>query len=233
MKKIFLYFICIILLLIFWGGISKITGQVKLSSFGINAGWYNPSFDYWVKSSSVSNWDEKFGGSVIAGINLQFRIMDLINLRIGADYWKQSVEQKDILVGSNYENEKLSIRLIPINVDLIYKMHLTGFCQITPYFGAGGKIFFIEKKFTRSPVDAQAIEDTDNGWCFAGNIFAGFEKQIFCNLNAGIEISYILGEYTQQEKNIGEEISDHKVSISGFNIMATINYAVNFCFLDF
>ena len=211
---------------------SIVQGQVKINSFGISMGWYNPSLDYWKEISFVSGWDKKFDGSFNGGMNVQFQFVNNINLRVSADYWEQSVKQNNIQVGAIVENEKLTLRIIPVSADLIYNLSFAKVFDAVPYIGAGGKIFYLKRTFTRSPVSAQSTDEIADGRSYAGNVFVGIDKNIIGNLNAGIEFRYVFGKYIQQEKNVLGEISDRDVSIAGPNISFVINYVIDMRLFD-
>ncbi|MGD8777883.1 MAG: outer membrane beta-barrel protein [Ignavibacteria bacterium] len=204
--------------------ISIFRAQTIYRSIGVDVGWYKPSMDYWNDNSSFAEGDENFGGDFTGRLNIQANIIDPLRVKLGAEYWNESINRQNFPASVGLDNNKLSIRLIGLTGSAIVDFPLFNIQALQTYIGVGGGYYFIQKKVETAFTNGTSAEDTDDGRDFIWHTLIGVEKELFSNFSAGLEFRYLLGDYTQQLEDVYGNVSDENVSLSGPEITLTFNY---------
>jgi opacity protein-like surface antigen len=211
-----------ILLTLCFLGIVTVTqtmAQVKVSSLGINVGYYTPEMDYW-NDNALSGWDNQFSGSISGNVLLEVYLSDPVSARIDAGYYKEDITQSGIPYGNTTRTDKIEIQMIPVTFSLIGRIHPANIEPLEFYGGAGIGVNFITMKYTRDLPDGQIVDEPD-GRNYLAYFTAGLDYPVMANLGLGLEFRYIWGTYKQL---LGDAGLSENVSINGPQGLFSIKY---------
>ena len=200
------------------------TAQIGLHSTGIGISWYKPSLDYWNNKSSISDWENRFDGSLAYDFNLKILLLPKLKGNFAVGFWEETISQNNIKTGWGFGRQELSIRLLPISGSLSFDIYKRDSLSFNFYIGIGGSLNFIQKTFSHFPNEFPPTFDIDNGRDYTAFLLGGIEKKIFHRFTIGLEGKYHLGNYIQQVQEVSGKINREKVSLSGFQILVTLNY---------
>lgn len=197
---------------------SRYGGGVSLKEFGIGAGAYFPSMDYY-KDRTGYEFNTGLSSQVFAHIALN----SIVGIRLSTGYNRVSGTQP---VTSEW-SEEMSLGLMPFNGELLLNYNTGGGSKkfqssaFNPIFyigaGTGYNLLFI--KYTTPTGGSQ--KNTGSTLTYHG--LAGIQVPIG-QLAFGIEGQYVFGSYSQAYINNNGSEFQELVSINGPKIMLTAAY---------
>lgn len=182
MKKTVIGFIAIVIIVIAAPLFAQ-EDEVKFK-FGAKAGWFFWSDEDLKGLGFDNNW--------LVGADATAWFENGIGVGVGVQYCKKTVD--DI---------NSSVRSIPLNADLFYKIPLEN--ENAVYLGAGPSLMLLD---VNSGVYSSTLNVEDKAWGF--NTVAGFEMENF----------FIEGQYIWAKANLKGYYDMDKVQYGGFSAMA-------------
>ena len=196
------------------------------TSIGLKVGWYNPSLDYWKKTSPYYKHADFVGTVSFDGI-FDKRITGNLHLQAGLGYWQ--VTSSDLNLDSlGYGNTNLVLTGVPISIDVMYHVKPLQFSMLTPYVGIGGEVLFIQHK-----ENFENKENPDPQWgsTMMGSATAGLSASLSDQFMADLGFQYKFGSY-KQDFNIYDDseipqvidVITEEISLDGIKIGITLRY---------
>ena len=181
--------------------------------------------DYWNSDYFPERqWENKFSGSLAYTGFMELNIVQNLRVKASGTYWTETVKSGIIPMNVVTGSEKLTTSLTFISLDVIYRVGFLAFEKFSPYIGVGGSFVFIQNKFTRSPENSAEEQYTNKGQDLTGAVIAGLERKFGEHFAAAVDFRYIIGNYTQEMKDVSGNISSHPVSINGPQIGLNLSY---------
>jgi hypothetical protein len=190
--------------------------EFGIYSAGLSASWYMPGMSYWNKTYFPAyNWQNDFNGGMNYGAFLELNLVKNLRARLTGSYWNKTVKSGNIMMGMVTSNNTLRNSLTNISVDVLYNLSFLSFATLRPYVGIGGGFVFVNTKYTQSPTGFPMGEVTVHGQDYTGNVTAGIEVPVVAGFTAAVEFKYFIGNYLQEVRDLSENITNEKVSLSG------------------
>ncbi len=215
------------ILLIFMFTMSSFAQDSPTFSFrsvGLGVASYNPSLNYWNKTSLVKNWGTKFDGGVFYSFNLGVNLYrNIVLAKLEAGYWKSEAKQSAIPSELGGGSQNMTFTLIPMSGLLM--VNLTPKTKFTTYIGGGMGTCKIDRKHTVSDsktISSDKSVESRSGQDYLYYFVNGVNFPVFKKLHVGVEVRAVIGKYMQETK-AGSGTYDG-VSLSGPQIGITLDY---------
>lgn len=184
-----------------------------LYSISVSGSWYRPSLDYWNSTFlPASGSPDSFGGKLLYGGNITFKLPQNLGARVGVWFWNDQVSG-----GPDATFNSLQIGFTGFSLDAFYRFPKP-ILTLSPYIGIGGSYFVIQNKYT-----VGASMDKMSGHDVMLTPFIGIERIFFQKLVVGLEAGYVMGRYRQVVTTF-EGTTNPIVSVSGFKMGVSIGY---------
>ena len=126
-----------------------------------------------------------------------------------------------LVVAGITRNEKLTLSIIPVSLDLKYTFGPAATTDdtkspfLTPYIGVSVARYFVKNDFTRQVTGATgSVNETQAGNNYGVQLFVGAEKKLVKMLYLALDVRYHLGSYNQVVKTETTSTTE-KVSLNG------------------
>lgn len=189
---------------------TQINAQVKVTSLGVNVGYYSPKMDYW-NDIALSSWDEQLSGNISGNVILEVYLADPVSARLDVGYYKTDQSQSDIPYGDGTRTDEISIQMMPATFSLLGRIHPLSIEPLEFYGGLGVGVNLITMKYTRTLPEG-TTEDEVDGRSYLAYLAAGLDYPVMSSLALGLEFRYVWGQYKQL---VGENELSANVSVKG------------------